>query len=105
MIDILPLSGWLQIGIYFLVLFLCVKPLGAFMANVYEGRRNFMTPIMGWLERGVYLLCGIKADQEMSWRTYALHLIVFSVVSFFGLYALLRLQTLLPSARRCRSAR
>ena len=96
MSTLLPWSGWLQIGLYFLVLFACVVPLGSFMAKVYQGERHILAQPLGWLERLFYRIGGIKPDAEMRWQHYALHVIVFSVVSFLGLYALLRLQTFLP---------
>ena len=90
------MSNWMQLVFYFVVLLACVKPLGGFMASVYAGERTFLTPLCGGFEKALYRLSGVKADQEMSWKTYAFHLIVFSVVSFLGLYALLRVQALLP---------
>ncbi len=89
-------NGWLQIIFYFAVLFVCVKPLGLYMANVYEGETTFMTRALGWLEHGFYRLTGIDPQQEMSWKTYALHLLVFSFVSVLVVYGWLRLQTMLP---------
>lgn len=92
----LSFNGWAQIALYFGVLFLAVKPLGLYMAKIYEGERTFLTPAFGWMERGLYKLCGIRADEEMSWKSYAVHVMVFSTVTLLFLYALLRLQTYLP---------
>ncbi len=92
----LPASGWMQIIIYMVVLIGLAKPLGVFMARVYAGERTFLTPVLGWLENGLYRISGIKADDETSWKTYTLNVIAFSVVSFLGVYALLRLQAALP---------
>ena len=88
-------NGWLQLLFYFAVLVVCVKPLGLFMARVYSGERTFLTPLLGWLERGCYRLAGIDAEQDMSWQHYAKAMLGFSVVSFLGLYGLLRLQNML----------
>lgn len=85
-------NGWLQLFIYFGVLFALVKPLGGYMANVYEGKRTFLSPIFGWVERGFYKISGIDPDEEMGWKSYSLAMIIFSFLSFLGLYAILRLQ-------------
>jgi len=78
------------------VLVLLVKPLGLFMARVYQGERTFFTPIFAPLERLIYRLSGIHADDEMDWKTYAGAVLVFSLVGFVFLYLLQRLQGLLP---------
>jgi K+-transporting ATPase ATPase A chain len=95
MID-LPLMEWAQLALFFIVLFACVVPLGHYMAKIYSGERTFMSPLLGWLESLLYKLSGIKPKEEMGWKAYALNVIVFSSVSFLALYALLRLQTILP---------
>jgi potassium-transporting ATPase potassium-binding subunit len=88
--------GWLQAAVVFAIVCLLVKPLGAYMARVFEGERVFLTPVIGPVERGVYRLCRIDAAREMSWKGYAFAVIAFSLVSFAYLYALLRLQAYLP---------
>ncbi len=95
-ITILTQSEWMQLALFFAVLFACVKPLGGFIANVYEGKSHFLMPVLGWLESGFYKISGIKADEEMSWKSYAAHMIVFSTVSTLILFALLRFQDILP---------
>ena len=93
-----PLSatGWLQLALFFVVLIICIKPLGAYMANVYEGKTTFMHKPLRWLESGFYRLVRMDENEEMPWQAYALNVLVFSLVSLIGLYALLRLQDLLP---------
>lgn len=85
-------SGWLQVTLYFVVLFALIKPLGLFMAKVYLGERHLFSVPLGWLERGAYRLCGLDETEEMSWKRYAGAVIGFSLVSVLGLYAMLRLQ-------------
>lgn len=92
----LSFNSWVQIALYFGVLFLAVKPLGLYMGKVYEGERTLISSKLGWLERGLYKLCGINPAEEMSWKAYAVHVMVFSTVTLLALYALLRLQTHLP---------
>ncbi|HTD33904.1 MAG TPA: potassium-transporting ATPase subunit KdpA, partial [Candidatus Elarobacter sp.] len=84
--------GWLQAAVVFAIVCVLVKPLGAYMARVFEGERVFLTPVMGPVERAAYRLCRIDAAREMSWKGYAFAVLAFSLVSFLYLYALLRLQ-------------
>ena len=88
--------SWLQIGLYLVVLLLLVKPLGAYMARVYSGERTFFGRIVGPVERLIYRIMGMRADEEMDWKTYAIALLLFTVVGIVSLYGLLRLQAVLP---------
>jgi potassium-transporting ATPase potassium-binding subunit len=85
-----------QIVLYFIVLILLVKPLGLYMARVYQGDATILSRPLRPVERLLYRLFGIDPDDEMDWKAYALSLLVFSLVSFVVLYLLLRLQGLLP---------
>src|SRR5512145_969478 len=91
----MTLIGWAQIGLYMLVLLLFVKPLGAFMARVYEGERTFLDPVLGPVERLLYRLSGVRADEEMNWKTYAIAMMLFNALGLFLLYGLQRLQGVL----------
>jgi potassium-transporting ATPase potassium-binding subunit len=93
----MTIFGWLQIGLYLLILLLLVRPLGAFMARVYQGERTFLTPVVGPVERFIYRIAGIRADGEMDWKTYALVTLLFNFAGLLLLYALLRLQSALPN--------
>ena len=88
--------GWLQFAVYLLVLIGLAKPLGSFMAKVYQGERTFLTPILGPVENLIYRLSGIDADDEMDWKTYAVAILVFSFVGMVVVILLQRLQGLLP---------
>lgn len=90
------LSDWIQITLYFAVLFALVKPLGLYMARVYGGEKTFMTPALRWLECGIYKVCGIDEKAETDWKAYAVHIIVFSALMLLGLYGILRFQDMLP---------
>ncbi len=83
-----------QIAIYVVVLLLLVKPLGLYMARVYEGQPIGIDRVLGPVERLFYKLCGVKSDEGMDWKTYALAVILFSLVSGLVVYALQRLQAL-----------
>ncbi len=85
-----------RIVVYLAVVFLLVKPLGAYMARVYEGGRTFLDPVLRPLERLLYRLCRIDPDEDMTWQTYTIAMLVFTMAGFFLLYALQRLQGVLP---------
>ena len=89
-------NGILQIALFFTVLLLLVKPLGLYMARVYEGKPPFLGRVLGPAERLIYRICGVNIDDEMSWTTYAGAMLLFSILSFFFVYPLQRLQGLLP---------
>ncbi|HEV2492040.1 MAG TPA: potassium-transporting ATPase subunit KdpA [Terriglobia bacterium] len=89
-------SGVLYIVVYFLILLALTKPVGLFMAHVFEGERTFLHPVLRPLERLVYRLCGIREDSEQRWTQYAASILAFSVISFLFVYAIQRLQGLLP---------
>jgi K+-transporting ATPase ATPase A chain len=78
------------------VVLLCVKPLGSYMADVMEGKPNFARRIGGRFEAWLYRLCGVDPGSEMSWLRYALAMLLFNVMGAVLLYALQRLQAVLP---------
>jgi potassium-transporting ATPase potassium-binding subunit len=88
--------GVLQILLYLVVLVVLVKPLGTFMAKVYEGERTFLTPVLGPSEQGIYRLAGIKPSVESNWKRYALAVLLFNFIGFIVVYLLQRLQGVLP---------
>jgi K+-transporting ATPase ATPase A chain len=88
--------GSIQILVFYALLILLVKPLGAYMFRVYSGERTLFSPVLGPLERGLYRLAGIRSDAEMNWKTYGLAVMTISLVGIVFLYALQRLQHLLP---------
>jgi len=89
-------NGYLQLALYLGVLLLLVKPLGAYMANVYEGRVAFLNRFGTPFENLLYRLCGVKPTQEMRWTQYALAMLVFNLLGALAVYALQRLQAYLP---------
>jgi len=88
--------GILRIALYLAVVFLLVKPLGAYMARVYEGKRTIFDPVLRPLERLLYRLSRIDPDEDMTWQTYTVAMLVFTLVGMLLLYALQRLQGVLP---------
>ncbi len=92
----MTLNGWIQIAIYSLLVIAVVKPLGAYMARVFTGERTFLSPVLQPVERGIYRICGVDEGQEQHWVTYTIAMLFFSVAGFVTLYALQRLQAVLP---------
>ncbi|HTL28718.1 MAG TPA: potassium-transporting ATPase subunit KdpA [Tepidisphaeraceae bacterium] len=87
----------LQVGLYLVVLVALVKPLGGFMAHVYEGKRLFgLERVLGPIERLIYRLCGVKSEAEMNWKMYAVALLLFNFIGVLAVYALQRLQGVMP---------
>jgi K+-transporting ATPase ATPase A chain len=89
-------SGWLQVGLVLVVVLLLVKPLGLYMARVFTGERTFLSPVLGPVERGFYALAGTSSSKEQNWLGYAVSVLLFSLLGFLLLYAILRLQNVLP---------
>ncbi len=92
----MTINGWLQILLFFALILLVTKPLGAFMTRVFTGERNLLSPILRPIERLVYKVCGVDTEREMRWTEYALSIVLFSAVSGLVLYLLQRLQGVLP---------
>ncbi|KND21290.1 ATPase [Pannonibacter phragmitetus] len=92
----MTLSGWLQIGLFFLAVLAIIKPLGLYMAHVFSGRRTWLSPVLGPVESGFYKASGIDPQREQGWLGYTLAMLTFSLTGFLALYAILRLQHLLP---------
>ncbi len=86
----------LQIAFYLAVLALLAKPLGSFMAKVFQRERTFLDPILGPLERLMYRIAKINPDEEMDWKANAVAMLLFNIVGLFVVYALQRFQNLLP---------
>lgn len=89
-------NGLLQIGLFVAVLLALVKPLGAYMARVHEGKPLLLARVLGPFERLVYRLCGVKPGAEQTWRVYAVSVLAFSLLGMLGVYAVQRLQGALP---------
>ncbi len=86
----------LQIVLYFGILLLITKPLGSYMARVFEGEKTFLHGPLGWLERGTYRALGVDPDRDMKWTEYATAMLMFSLASMVFTYGALRLQGVLP---------
>jgi len=85
-----------QIMLYFCVLLLLAKPLGVYMARVFEGQPFGLDRMLGPVERLFSRICGIKPDEEMDWKTYAGAVLLFSAAGMLLLYVMQRAQGMLP---------
>ena len=92
----MTVTGWLQIAAIFALVLVCVQPFGTYMACVFSGRRNLLSPVAGPVERGFYRLAGVKINAEQGWRAYTLAMLVFNAAGFIVLYTMMRLQAMLP---------
>ncbi len=88
--------GILEIAVFFGILLLVTKPLGSYMARVFQGERTFLHRLMRPVETLVYKLCGIREDVEQRWTHYAGGILSFSIFAFLFVYVLQRLQGYLP---------
>ena len=89
-------QGLTQIGFYFVVLLVLALPLGSYMARVYQGQATWLGRWLGPIERIFYKLAGTGEADEMSWRRYASATLLFNLIGVLIVYALLRLQDILP---------
>ena len=89
-------QGLLQLALYVVVLVALVRPLGAYMARVFEGERTFMSPVLGPVERLIYRVSGVDPLRESDWKRYAFGVLLVNLVGLLAVYALQRLQALLP---------
>ncbi len=92
----MTLNGLLQLALYLVVLIVLARPLGWFMARVYQGKSCGLDRVLGPIERIIYRLGGVRADGQMGWKTYAAATLLFNAVGFTAVYALQRLQGMLP---------
>jgi K+-transporting ATPase ATPase A chain len=88
--------GWLQAIVFFLIILALTKPLGSYMARVFQGERTWLSPVLLPIERFIYRICGVREDEEMTWYAYALSMLAFSLIGLAYLYILLRTQKWLP---------
>ena len=92
----MTLIGWAQIALVLALVFASAFPLGHYMAVLFSGGRTWLTPVLGPVESGLYSLAGVDPRRGMTWREYAFALILLNALHFLVLYAILRLQDVLP---------
>src|SRR6202022_534270 len=88
--------GWIQILLFCAIIVALVKPLGAYMTRVFSGERTFLSPVLRRGEAGLYWVGGVDEKREQHWMTYTVAMLLFHVGGFLILYAVMRLQAVLP---------
>ena len=89
-------NGWFQVAFFLLPILAVTKPMGVFMARVFNREKTFMDPLLRPLERLLYRVTGVDENHEMRWTEYAVSMLLFSVVSMLVLYVMERVQSFLP---------
>jgi K+-transporting ATPase ATPase A chain len=92
----MTVNGIEQIGLYLVILGILVKPLGIYMAKIYQGEFFGMVRILNPFEQFIYRISGVNKEQEMSWQEYAITVLIFSLAGLLVLYLIQRLQGILP---------
>src|SRR5579872_6553972 len=92
----MTLNGWFQIALFSAIIIVLTRPFGGYMTRVFNGERTILSPILRPLERAIYWCCGVDERNEQHWLTYTVAMLLFSITGFVSLYALLRLQAVLP---------
>ncbi len=90
------LNNFIQISVYLAALLILVKPLGIYMARVYEGKPSGLNVWFGWLEKLIYRFIGTNPEKGMSWKAYAVAVMLFNIIGIIIVYAIQRLQAHLP---------
>ena len=88
--------GWIQIVLFCAIIVALTKPLGAYMTRVFNGERTWLSPVLRPVEAGLYWAGGVDDKREQHWLTYTVAMLLFHVGGFLVLYAVLRLQAVLP---------
>jgi K+-transporting ATPase ATPase A chain len=92
----MTMNGWIQIALFAAIVILLTRPLGGYMTRVFAGERGFLSPLLRPVERALYRLSGVDEKEDQPWLVYAIAMLAFSMTGFLSLYALQRLQALLP---------
>ncbi len=92
----MTINGWLQISFFLLLILAVTKPLGLFMARVFNREKTFLDPVLRPIEKLIYRTTGVDEEHEMAWTEYAIAMLLFSVVSMLLLYLIQRVQGFLP---------
>jgi K+-transporting ATPase ATPase A chain len=92
----MTVNGWLQIALYCVIIIAITRPIGGYMTRVFNGERTFLSPVLRPVERLLYGASGVDEKEEQHWLTYAVAMLAFSLVGVVSLYAIQRLQHVLP---------
>src|SRR5437763_15084379 len=89
-------NGWFQIALFLALILAVTKPLGVFMAKVFNREPTWLDPVLRPVERLIYRLTGVDEQHEMRWTEYAIAMLLFSAVSMLLLYVMQRCQQWMP---------
>jgi K+-transporting ATPase ATPase A chain len=92
----MTLNGWLQIALYSAIIIALTKPIGGYMTRVFSGERTFLSFLLRPIEKAFYAISGVDEKDDQHWVVYAIAMLAFTMAGFVSLYALQRLQALLP---------
>src|ERR1700733_15112747 len=92
----MTLNGWIQIALYAVIIIALTRPLGGYMTRVFSGEKTPLSPLLRPIERVFYGISGVDEKEDQHWLAYAIAMLAFSMAGFLSLYALQRLQALLP---------
>jgi len=92
----MTINGWLQIFVFLGLILLVTKPMGIFMAHVFQREKTFLDPVLRPIEKLLYRLTAVDEEHEMPWKEYATAMLLFSAVSMLLLYVIQRVQAILP---------
>ena len=92
----MTINGWVQIALYCAIIVAITKPFGGYMTAVFNGERTFLSPVLRPVERALYAISGVDEKEDQHWLTYAIAMLVFTMAGFLSLYAIQRLQAVLP---------
>jgi K+-transporting ATPase ATPase A chain len=92
----MTMNGWIQIALFSAIVIALTKPLGGYMTRVFNGERTFLSPVLRPVERMLYGMSGVNEKEDQHWLVYAIAMLAFSMTGFLLLYALQRLQGILP---------
>src|SRR5271167_404438 len=92
----MTLNGWIQIALYGVIIIALTKPFGGYMTRVFNGERTLLSPLFRPVERLFYSISGVNEKEDQHWLVYAIAMLTFSMAGFLSLYALQRLQGMLP---------
>src|SRR6202012_4308507 len=92
----MTLNGWLQIGLFFALIFLSALPMGSYMTRVFERKGTFLDRVLLPVERLIYRISGVRADEEMRWTEEGAAMLIFSSATLLLTYVVERAQSILP---------
>jgi K+-transporting ATPase ATPase A chain len=92
----MTINGWIQIALFGAIIIAITKPLGGYMTRVFSDERTFLSPILRPIERAIYAISGVNEEEDQHWLTYAIAMLAFTMAGFLSLYAIQRLQAILP---------